>query len=101
MQDLIAALVSFFLIQPLQAQMAETLTQMRAPAAVSAKVAACAREAAPVVAERAMSDPWWAATSVVSVWIGRAQPEALLVEVVPACAPAVAAARPFLRGDEV
>ena len=48
-----------------------------------------------------MADPLWAAGTVVSVWIGQAQPEALLVEVVPGCAPAVTAARPFLRGDEV
>ncbi|WP_293865747.1 hypothetical protein [uncultured Alsobacter sp.] len=101
MQDIVAALVSFFLIQPLQAEMAETLATMRAPSAVVAQVAACAQEAAPAVARRAMADPLWAAGTVVSVWIGQAQPEALLVEVVPGCAPAVTAARPFLRGDEV
>jgi hypothetical protein len=100
-QDIIAALVSFFLIQPLQAEMAETLAQMRAPKAIATQVAACAEQAAPALARRAMADPLWAAGTVVSVWIGQAQPEALLVEVAPGCAPAVAAARPFLRGDEV
>ena len=101
MQDVIAALVSFFLIQPLQSQMADTLAEMRAPTAIAAQVAACAEQAGPGVVSRVMDDPWWAAGKVVSVWIGQARPEALLVEVAPGCAPALAAARPFLRGDEV
>lgn len=101
MQDVIAALVSFFLIQPLQAEMEDTLAQMRAPTAIAAQVTACAEQAAPALARRTMSDPVWAAGTLVSVWLGQARPETLLVEVAPGCAPALAAARPFLRGDEV
>ena len=60
MQDLIATLVTFFLIEPLQADIAERLGAVRAPQAVVAEVTACVRTAAPVVVERAASDPWWA-----------------------------------------
>ena len=98
MQDLIAALVSFFLIEPLQTEMADKLAAARAPQAVATEVTACARAAAPVMVERATSDPWWAVSSAVSVWIGSAQPETLLIEAAPSCAPAVQAARPFLTG---
>ena len=100
MQDFIAALVSFFLIEPLQAQMADKLAAARAPQAVIAEVAACARTAAPIIVERATANPWWAASNAFGVWTGTARPEALLVEAAPGCAGAVEAARPFLTGRE-
>jgi len=96
MQDLIAALVSFFLIEPLQAEIAEKLAAARAPQAVVAQVTACAETAVPVVVERTSSDPWWAVSSTVRLWAGWARPETVLVEAAPGCAAAVEAARPFL-----
>ena len=96
MMDLIAALISFFLIEPLRAEMAERLAAARAPQAVVAEVMACADAAAPRILERAVDDPWWAASSTVGVWLGSARPEALLFEAAPGCASAVEAARSFL-----
>ncbi|NNM73082.1 hypothetical protein [Enterovirga aerilata] len=98
MQDFVATLLSLFLIQPLQAELTERLEAARVPQAVVAEVAACTRQAAPRVLDRALSDPVWAAGSAIRVWFGAARPEALLVEIAPGCAPAVAAARPFLEG---
>ena len=100
MQDLIAALVSFFLIEPLQAKMADKLAAARAPQAVLADVSACAKAARPAIVDRATSDPWWAVSSIVQVWIGSATPEALLADAAPACKPAIEGARPFLTGRE-
>lgn len=100
MQDLVAALISFFLIEPLQAEMADKLAAARAPQAVLNEVSACARAARPVIVERATNDPWWAVSSVVQVWIGSARPEAILADTAPACRPAIEAARPFLTGRE-
>ncbi len=100
MQDLIAALVSFFLIEPLQAEMADKLAAARAPQAIMAEVTSCARDAAPRIVERVISDPWWAVSSGFQVWTGTARPEAMLVEAAPGCAGAIRAARPFLTGDE-
>jgi len=97
MTDLIAALISFLLIEPLGAQIRERLEAARAPQAVIAEVAACARAATPLIVERATSDPWWAASSAVGLWIGTTRPERLLTEAAPACAGAVQAAQPFLR----
>ena len=96
MQELIAALISFFLVEPLQAEIADKLKAARTPRAVLTDVTACLREAQPVVVGRATQDPWWATSSIVHVWIGAAQPEDLLVETAPACRPAVEAARLFL-----
>ena len=101
MHDIIAALVAFFLTGPLQAEIADRLADGRAPHAVIADMAACGRMAAPLMVQRATSDPWWAASSAFRIWIGTARPEALLLEAAPGCAGAVRAARPFLTGREV
>ncbi|BAU94052.1 long-chain-fatty-acid-CoA ligase (plasmid) [Methylorubrum populi] len=100
MPDLFAALVAFFLIDPLKAEMADKLAAARAPQAVVAQVSACARSAAPQIVERATADPWWAMANTFNVWVGSKGPEALLVEIAPACAGAVAAAQPFLTGRQ-
>lgn len=98
LQELIAALVSFFLVQPLQAEVRERLGAARVPSTIVAQVASCISTAAPGVVDRVTADPAWAMSSAVRVWIGSTPPEDLLVEVVPGCADAVAAARPFLDG---
>ncbi|API60382.1 hypothetical protein BSL82_14700 [Tardibacter chloracetimidivorans] len=96
MQDFIAALVSFFLIEPLQAEMAERLAAAQAPQAVVAELTACARSGAPTLLERATNDPAWAASNAVRLWAGWVRPDQVLVEAAPGCAAAVEAARPFL-----
>jgi hypothetical protein len=96
MQDLIAALISFFIIEPVQAEMAEKLAAARAPQAIVTEVAACARRAAPLIVERALNDPAWAAGTTFQLWMGSSQPDAVLLDLSPSCAPAVRAASPFL-----
>ncbi len=98
MQDLIAALVSFFLIEPLQTKMADKLAAARAPQAVLTEVTACARAAGPVIVERVTGDPWWGVSTTVQVWLGSATPETILADASPTCRPAIEAARPFLTG---
>jgi hypothetical protein len=96
MQDIIASLISFFLLSPLQAEVRQRLDAAQVPPGVVSDITACGRAAAPAIAERALSDPWWAVSQVVRVWTGTTSPDRLLVEVAPGCASAVAAARPFL-----
>ena len=100
MQDLLAALVSFFLVQPLQNELSDKRAAAQAPAAVAAAVQTCAADAAPALVERGLADPWWAVSSTAGVWTGMTAPDALLIEVSPDCAPAIAAVRPYLSGDE-
>jgi len=92
----LAALVSFFLIDPLQAEISKRLEAAGAPPTIVADVAACGRTATPVIVERATSDPWWAATTAAGIWIGSTKPDSVLVDATPACAPALDAAGPFL-----
>ena len=101
MQDLVAALFSFLLIEPLQAELDKYLTQAQVPVALIAEVRSCARSAAPVILDRATNDPLWAISSVFNIWIGTAQPDAVLIEAAPNCTKAVEAVRPFLVSTEV
>lgn len=96
MQDIIAALASFFLIEPLQAEVAERLAKAGAPQAIVSEVTVCAKAATPLIIERTASDPWWAGSTAIRLWMGSAEPAAILIEIAPACAPAAGAARPFL-----
>lgn len=98
-ETLIAWLVATFLLGPLQAGMADRLAEARAPAAVVEQVARCAADAAPALVARAGSDPWWALSTAVGAWIGSVAPETVLRDAAPGCAPAIAAARPFLVGS--
>jgi hypothetical protein len=95
MHDLIATLVSLFLIEPLQAEIGENLGAAHASQAVVAAVTACARTATPVIVERAASDPWWAASNAMRLWAGWVPPETVLVEAAPGCAAALESARPL------
>jgi hypothetical protein len=100
MGDFIAALISFFLIGPLQNEIADVLTATRAPQEIVAQVTECAAAAGPAIIDRAVDDPWWAASSALSVWVGLVEPTPLLVEAAPGCDAAVKAAQPFLIAEE-
>ncbi|WP_230532038.1 hypothetical protein [Microvirga roseola] len=101
MQEIFAALASFLLIEPLQAEITERLAKAGAPQAVVSEVTACAKAATPIIIERTASDPGWASSTAVRLWMGSAEPGAILTEIAPACAPAVRAAHPSLREQEV
>lgn len=96
MYDIIAALISLFLIQPLQAELSETLATAQVPQAVTAEVTACARDATTSLIDRAVKEPGWAASSALGLWAGLVEPDQLLVEAVPGCSAAVEAAQPFI-----
>jgi hypothetical protein len=97
--DIIAFLVATFLLGPLQAEVASRLEAGRAPVAVVQQVARCAADAAPQLAARAAAEPWWAVTTAFGAWMGTLQPEAVLRDAAPACAPAMDAARPYLASS--
>lgn len=96
MYELIALLVSIFLLNPLQAEVQSRLAEANAPPAVIAQVTACAITAGPAVVQRAVDDPVWAISTAVQSWIGTVAPEAVLREAAPGCVPAMEAARPYL-----
>jgi hypothetical protein len=95
--DFIAWLVAVFIINPVQAEVNQTLERVGAPQQVIADMRACAAVAPAALLDKATGDLWWTATTVTLVGTGMKAPDTVLVEVVPSCAPAVAAARPFLE----
>lgn len=101
MQDFIAALISFFLVEPLGAEVRERLEAARAPQAIVSQMLTCIEASAPALAERAWSDPWWAASASFGLWAGTASLESVTAEAAPACLPVIRSAAPFLRDREV
>lgn len=99
LRDVLLWAFAAFVVDPFQAELAERLAAVHAPRAVLEQAAGCARAAVPALADRAVSDPWWAVTTGVGVWIGFSPPEAVLRDAAPSvCAPALDAVRPFLDG---
>ncbi len=98
LDNALAALVSFFLIDPLQAGISDRLAAAGVPPAIAANVASCARTATPGIVDRATGDIWWTTSTAFALWTGSTTPDAVLVAAAPVCAPAVDAARPFLAG---
>lgn len=91
MEAFFVALISFFLIDPLKAEMGERFGNL-SPATVSS-ISRCVTGATPVLIRQAGEDPWWAATNVVGIWSGMTPPEEVLTRATPECATAIAAAR--------
>jgi hypothetical protein len=94
MQEFIAALVSFFLIQPLQAELKDRFGNVSQQTA--AAMTACARDATPVLVQQATSDPWKTATQVFVVWTGMTPAVDVLAGTTPTCAAAVRS----LKGEQ-
>jgi len=97
LQDIFASLVSFLIVDPLQAEMNERLAQVQAPQAVIGQVRACAEASLPQLADRAMAEPAWVVSTAFDVWIGRTAPEDILGSTTPQCATALKAARVYLE----
>jgi hypothetical protein len=98
-RDFLIFLFTTFVVDPFQAELNQKLAAAQAPPAIVAEVSQCARTATPILADRAMSDPWWAASTVIGVWLGTTSAESALTDAAPACGTAVRAARPFLTGS--
>lgn len=97
MHDMLVALITFFLVEPLQQDIARSLADARAPQVLVASLVACATEHGPQIVKRALDDLWWATSNAFGVWIGFADPATLLADSAPECAAAIDAARPFLE----
>ncbi|MBL0935400.1 MAG: hypothetical protein IBJ07_11705 [Rhizobiaceae bacterium] len=100
MHDMLVALITFLLLEPLQQDIARSLADTSAPQEVVASLVACATEHGAQIVNRALDDLWWASSSAFGVWIGFADPVTLLTEAAPECVAAIDAARPFLEPQE-
>jgi len=96
--DVFAWLLTTLLVAPMQAELAQAARVAHAPAQVVAASEQCVAVAGPALARRAVEDPFWGITTVISLGLGLAEPVALLRDADPACGRAVAALGPQLRG---
>ncbi|MDH6269445.1 hypothetical protein M2360_004873 [Rhizobium sp. SG_E_25_P2] len=84
MSDFIAALIAFFVIDPLTAELDGKLAGLKSSPETAAIVRECAGAIGPQLIEKASGDYWWAATTAFSVATGLTAPESLLADG-PAC----------------
>lgn len=96
MQGLMAAVIGFFLIDPLAASLSEALAAQKVPPHLAMEIVECTKAAGPAVIDRVMADPLWALQSVVSVWTGSLSAQAIVADVAPACANSLQATQSLL-----
>lgn len=89
MQDIIAALISFFLIEPVQAHIAEEYTAAGFSVEAANQVATCFSAASPEIIERAGNNPGWAVGHAIGYWTGTSTIEAILRDAAPDCVESV------------
>lgn len=86
MQDIVAALISFFLIEPVQAHIVERYVDAGLSRQAAAEAASCFSEATPGILQRVGNDPVWAVQHAVGYWTGTSTVEAIVLDAAPQCA---------------
>lgn len=97
-RDLFLTLVTWLVVEPAQAQLADRLRQLAAPQAVIQQVGACIAAAGPALADRYSDAPVHGMVTAVRLWTGLTRYDAVLGAEVPECGPALRAAQPYLSG---
>jgi hypothetical protein len=97
-RDFIVFVLNIFVLEPFQVEISQRLDRLGAPPAVIRDVMNCASAAQPVLVQRFSDDPMWAAGTVLRLWLGTRTYQDVLRAEVPACAPALGAAQPYLEG---
>ncbi len=97
--DFAAWLLSVFVLQPMQAEITQTLAAAQAPAAVLSEMRTCVDVAASRLPALASESWGWAVGEAVQVGLGIKSAEAAVAAAVPECSAAIAAAAPYLSGE--
>lgn len=85
MQEVIAALVAFFLVEPMQGYIAEWYVANGMAQEQAREVASCFTDQSPTILAQAGNDPVQALTHVVNYWIGLSSVDTLVTEMAPEC----------------
>lgn len=101
MQEFFAWLLATFVLAPMQAELGDRLRAVNAAPQLIQQAQSCVAAAAPALTERAANDWVWTAQTVISVATGLSDANAVLVEVVPGCAPVVQAATRLTEPGDV
>jgi hypothetical protein len=89
LQDIIAALISIFLIEPLQANITERFAEAGVSAQAAGRVATCFSNAPPEILDRAGNEPAWAIGHAIGYWTGASTIDSILADAAPDCLAAV------------
>ncbi|MDP9813828.1 hypothetical protein J2W42_006704 [Rhizobium tibeticum] len=84
--EIIASVFSMFLIEPLQAEVAERVAAAKAPTEIALASQECLTTQAPRLLERATNEVGWAVSNAVGLSIGWTDPTDLLDKSAPGCA---------------
>jgi hypothetical protein len=96
--DILAFIINLLIVDPLQSEISQRLSDARAPQALIADVRTCAEASMPRLADRAMNDPAWVVTTGLDVWLGRSTPESLLGSMSPQCSTTINSAKAYFTG---
>ncbi|WP_197434417.1 hypothetical protein V6582_22875 [Agrobacterium vitis] len=83
--EIFATLVSFFLIDPIEADLRNRLASMNASASIIEQAQTCVRDSAPKLLHQALDDPSWAVASGLRISFGWTTPVAVVSEISPEC----------------
>ncbi|MFC3694322.1 hypothetical protein [Chenggangzhangella methanolivorans] len=97
---LLSSLLQTFVVDPATAEVEAALRRAKAPVEVIAQVETCVRNGVPALVKQVGDSPAHGFSLALDVWLERLKAEDVIVKAAPSCAPVVAAARPYLRGEE-
>lgn len=94
--ELLAGLVASLVVNPVQAEIAETMERTGQPIVVIEQAKGCVSSQGPKLIERASTDWGWAASTAIGVSVGWTDPKTLLDVNDPSCAATLKA----LKGEK-
>lgn len=97
---LLSGLLQILVVDPLTAEVEETLRRAKAPLEIIAQVETCVAEGAPALVKQVGESPAHGVSLLLDVWLDRITAEDMITKAAPSCAPVVEAARPYLRQGE-
>lgn len=98
--DIFFGLVRALIIDPLTAEIEETMRRAKAPVEVIRQVETCVRQAVPALVNRVSDAPSEGVGMALDVWLERKKPEQIVLEAAPSCEPVIAAARPYFEPQQ-
>lgn len=87
MQDLLTFLWTFFILDPVEAEIMARLGDANMSLAMAEQLRTCLATAAQELPAQAMADIWWAIRTILTMAVGLGDPVQFLGQSVPACAP--------------
>ncbi|WP_127089623.1 hypothetical protein [Aquabacter cavernae] len=88
MHDFFIALISFFIVDPLDQALREQLSRAAISEQRMAQVTSCLQAETPAILDKAAGDPVWVIVTAAKVWTGMVTPQTALNEIAPSCSTA-------------